>query len=100
MRKTVALFFTFAIAIFAWRGAAAAEPAKRIPRIGFLSAAPSIDPAFLEGLRALGYVDKKTIVIEHRSAQGNLDRLGALAAELVGLKVDLIVTQGTPASSH
>jgi putative ABC transport system substrate-binding protein len=69
----------------------------KVHRIGFLSASPSIDAAFLEGLRELGYIDKKTIFIEHRSAEGKLDRLPELAAELVRLKVDLIVTQGTPA---
>jgi ABC-type uncharacterized transport system substrate-binding protein len=77
---------------------AQAQPAVKVPRIGYLSAAPAVDPAFLEGLRDLGYSEKKTIVIEQRSARGELDRLPALAAELVRLKVDLIVTQGTPAA--
>ena len=49
---------------------AAAQPTK-VPRIAFLSASPSIDPAFLDGLRNLGYVGK-TIVIELRSAEGKL----------------------------
>ena len=56
------------------------------------------DGAFLDGLRQLGYVDKKTILIEHRSANGKLDRLPELARELVNARVDLIVTQGTPAA--
>jgi len=77
---------------------AAAQQPKKVPRIGFLSAAPSIDPAFLEGLHNLGYIDGKNIVIELRSAQGKLGGLPDLAAELVGLKVDIIVTQGTPAA--
>ena len=58
----------------------------------------SLDPvrseALLQGLRELGYVEGKTIVIEWRSAEGKLDRLPALVAELVGLKVDVIVTAG------
>ena len=56
------------------------------------------DGAFLDGLRQLGYVDKKTILIEHRSGNGKVDRLPELARELVNARVDLIVTQGTPAA--
>ena len=54
--------------------------------------------AFRQGLRELGYVEGKNIVIEYRSAEGKLDRLPALAAELVRLKVDIIVTGGPPAT--
>jgi putative tryptophan/tyrosine transport system substrate-binding protein len=76
----------------------AQQPAK-IPRIGFLSPTfPSTNPArreaFRQGLRELGYVEEKNIVIEWRSAEGKRDRLPALAAELVRLKVDVIVTAG------
>ena len=72
------------------------RPAK-IPRIGYLSAAslstsPARIEAFLQGLRDLGYVEGKNIVIEYRFAEAKLDGLPALAAELVRLKVDLIVT--------
>ena len=78
--------------------AAAQQPAK-IPRIGFLVANfPATNPARIEtfrhGLRELGYVEGKNIVIEWRYAEGKLDRLPALAAELVRLKVDVIVTTG------
>jgi len=52
--------------------------------------------AFRQGLRELGYVEGKNISIEYRFAEGKLDRLPALAAELVRLKVDLIVTSGPP----
>ena len=81
------------------RGAAAEE----IPRIGFLIAAsPSAISdrieAFRQGLRELGYVEGKNIVIEWRYAEGKLDRLPALAAELVRLKVDVIVTAGSSAT--
>ncbi len=76
---------------------AAAQQPTKIPRIGFLFASsPSTNPArieaFRQGFRELGYVEGKNIVIEWRFAEGKLDRLPALAAELVRLKVDVIVT--------
>ncbi len=74
------------------------QPAK-VPRIGFLSslspAAVSVRmDAFRQGLRELGYVEGKNIVIESRWAEGKTERLPELAAELVRLKVDIIVTGG------
>jgi putative ABC transport system substrate-binding protein len=89
----------FAIAIaFALRGAVGAQPTK-VPRIGdliggSLSASAARTEAFRQGLREFGYVEGKNIVIEYRSAEGKLDRLPALAVELVRLKVDIIVTAG------
>jgi putative ABC transport system substrate-binding protein len=80
----------------------AQQPAK-VPRIGFLfgtspSAVVARTEAFRQGLRELGYVEGKSIVIEWRYAEGKLDRLPALAAELVRVKADVIVTGGpTPA---
>src|SRR4249919_2024943 len=78
---------------------AEAQQAKKIPRIGYLtvsslSANPARIEAFRQGLRELGYVEGKNIFIEWRSAEGNADRLPSLAAELVRLKVDVIVTNG------
>ena len=78
---------------------AQAEQAQKVPRIGYLIAStPSVIArrldAFRQGLRELGYVEGKNIVIEPRYAHGNFDRLPALAAELVRLKVDVIVTTG------
>ncbi|MEK6661274.1 MAG: ABC transporter substrate-binding protein [candidate division NC10 bacterium] len=78
-----------------------AQPPPKVPRIGFLSAtSPSAIAArveaFRRGLRELGYVEGKTIVIEWRYAEGKLDRLSELAAEQVGLKVDVIVSAGPP----
>jgi putative tryptophan/tyrosine transport system substrate-binding protein len=78
--------------------AEAQQPAK-VPRVGFLSATspPTIaarTDAFRQGLRELGYGEGKNIVIEFRYAEGKVDRLPALAAELVRLKVDAIVTAG------
>ena len=76
---------------------AEAQQPTKIPRIGYLSAnSPSTSPArikaFLQGLRELGYVEGKSIVFEWRFGEGKADRLPALAAELVRLKVDVIVT--------
>ena len=78
------------------------QPTK-VPRIGYLGAAsPSATSerieAFRRGLRELGYVEGKNIVIERRSAEGKSDRLPALAVELVRLKVDVIVTGGSAAT--
>jgi putative ABC transport system substrate-binding protein len=71
----------------------------KVPRIGFLfGASPSANAgrieAFRQGLRELGYIEGKNVIIEVRYAEGKLDRLPALAAELVRLNVDLIVTVG------
>jgi len=78
---------------------ATAQQPTKIPQIGYLAgASPSSNPArtqaFRQGLRELGYVEGKNIVSEWRFAEEKLDRLPALAAELVRLKVDVIVTAG------
>jgi len=78
----------------------AQQPAK-VPRIGYLNTSYFNAPrakAFREGLRDLGYIEGKNIIIEWRYADGNLDRLPELAAELVRLKVDVIVTGGSTAT--
>jgi putative ABC transport system substrate-binding protein len=80
-----------------------AQQATKIPRIGYLtgtslSTNAARNEAFRQGLRELGYVEGKNIVIEWRSAEGKLDRLPALANELMRLKVDVIVTGGPPAT--
>jgi putative ABC transport system substrate-binding protein len=78
---------------------AEAQQAKKVFRIGYLSSAVNAVriEAFKQGLRELGYVEGKNIVIEWRSAEENLDRLPALADELVRLKVDVIFAETTPA---
>ena len=80
---------------------AEAQQAKKVPRIGFLgsgsaSAYSGRIEAFREGLLNLGYVEGKNITIEYRWAEGKYDRLREFASELVRLKVDVIVTHGTP----
>jgi putative ABC transport system substrate-binding protein len=98
MRKTVISFALCAL-LPALCASAEAQQAKKIPRIGILHGASASSvaaraAAFRQGLRELGYVEDKNIVIEWRYAEGKLDSLPALAAELVGLKVDIIVTTG------
>ena len=85
--------------LFALSVSAEAQQPTKIPRIGWLtgtspSAIPARTEAFRQGLRELRYVEGGNIVIEWRSAEGKLDRLPALAAELVRLKVDIIVSAG------
>ena len=80
-----------------------AQQLRRVPRIGFLSSrSPDAEKsrlaAFQQGLQKLGYSAGKNILIEQRYAAGKFDRLPDLAAELVGLKVDVLVTTGTPAA--
>jgi len=80
--------------------AAEAQPAGQVPRIGFLSLTspsdrPALLDAFRQGLRELGWVEGQNIVIDYRYAEGRVDRLPGLAAELVRLKVDLLLSWGT-----
>jgi putative tryptophan/tyrosine transport system substrate-binding protein len=77
-----------------------AQQANKVPRIGFLNASSSSSvaarvEAFRQGLRELGYVEKESIVVEYRHAEGKQDRLKELADELVRLKVEVIVAGGT-----
>jgi putative tryptophan/tyrosine transport system substrate-binding protein len=88
----------------AWPRAAAAQQVGKVPRIGYLSpgsASPgplAYHDEFQRGLHDLGYVEGRNIVIEYRFADGKFDRLGVLAAELVQLNVDVIVSVVTQAS--
>ena len=94
-----------ALAGFSATGLLFAQQKPRIWRIGFLSprspateATPDVYGEFTAGMRTLGYVEGKNLVIEWRYASGSLERLPALAEELVKLKVELIVTAGTQAT--
>ena len=90
---TVTLTVSFMLGVFG----AESQPARKIPRIGYLVIAPLADPpsaerrAFLEGLRDLGHVEGQNLIVEYRSAKWNRDLLPDLAEELVALKVDVIV---------
>ncbi len=82
--------------------AAEAQQQGKVPRVGYLSSGSATTSRYLEafrqGLRELGWVEGQNIVIDWRYAEGRLDRLPDLAAELVRLKVDVIVTVPTPAA--
>ena len=96
-------FLLRSLIAFAASSAAMALQKGKVYRIGFLGPAnasswASYISALRKGLLELGYEEGKNLVIEYRWAEENLDRLPQLASELVGLKVDLIVTDGTPGS--
>ena len=84
--------------VAAWPTAARAQSVK-IPRIGFLTGNVAPNPhlieAFRQGLRDLGYIEGRNVVIDYRNAEGKLERLPALAAELVALKADVLVAGTT-----
>jgi putative ABC transport system substrate-binding protein len=100
-KKVVTILVATLILSFAF--SVRAQQPGRVARIGFLIAsspsamAPRLD-AFQRGLRELGYVEGKNLVIERRHAYGKSDHLPALAVELVSLKVDVIVTSGPTAT--
>ena len=97
-KKALALLVASVALVFAHL--ADAQQPKKIPRLGFLvggslsSSTQNIE-AFRQGLRELGYVEDQNIVIDYRFAEGKLDQLPELAAELLRLRVDVIVTAGS-----
>ena len=96
-------FFTLCTLLFALCSSAQAQQPAKVPRIGILLGASASFfsgrvEAFRQRLREIGFVEGKNIVIEPRYAEGKLERLPDLAAELVRLKVDVIVTAGGPTS--
>jgi putative tryptophan/tyrosine transport system substrate-binding protein len=100
IQRTVFVFVCLLPTILLISGSLAeAQQAKKVPRIGFMiGTSPSTIPdrieGFRQGLRDLGYVEGKNVVIEYRVAEGKVERLPNLLAELVRLKVDVIVTGG------
>ncbi len=96
MRKNI-IRLTLCTMLFALSLSAEAQQPKKVPRIGYQSASSSgenNDEAFRQGLRQLGYVEGQNIIIEWRFARGKPDQVSLNAAELVRLKVDVIVTGG------
>src|SRR5258707_594089 len=94
-------FMTVVGGALSWPVAADAQQTGKMPRIGILnngSAASTTNYPFFQGLRELGYTEGQNLAIEFRFADWQLDRLPALAAELVALKVDVIVAGATPAA--
>jgi len=93
------------VVIFGCVAVAHAQQPKRVPRIGYLGGRGAPTPstpdllteAFRQGLRDLGYIEGKNILVEYRYAEGKLDRIPSLVAELVQLKVDVLVSPALPA---
>src|SRR5437763_9401079 len=86
-----------------WPLRARTQQGGKIYRIGILEPVPAAQNAanlesLRKGLRDLGYVEGRNLVIEYRSADGRAERFLDLASELVGLNLDLMVTRGTPAT--
>jgi putative tryptophan/tyrosine transport system substrate-binding protein len=101
MRKKITVLALSALLLDLSVSAEAQQPTK-VPRIGLLLQAPPTEPqveAFRQGLRDLGYIEGKNILTEYRHTEGKPDRLPRFAAELVRLKVDVIVVSGALATS-
>src|SRR5436190_4839140 len=98
MRRRAFITFLGGLAA-AWPITGRAQQAAKVARIGYLSTNLASNPhhheAFRQGLRDLGYVEGRNVVIEYRDAEGKVERHPALAAELVALKVDVIVVAGS-----
>lgn len=102
-RATVVRVVLLALAILATARGTTAQPPAKVARLGLLStASPTVTAAvfapFLQGLRDLGYVEGQHLIVETRYAEGDLDRLPALAAELARLPLDVLVVAGTPST--
>jgi putative tryptophan/tyrosine transport system substrate-binding protein len=101
--SAIGYIVTLTLSLLAAPFAVHAQQPTKVPRVGYLSdessslGSASFEP-LAQGLRALGYLEERTIVLEHRYAEGNTDLLPGLAADLVRLKVDVIVTVGTQAT--
>src|SRR5215831_6396175 len=103
MSRRILVGFCLLTTVLLITGWVEAQQPKKVPRIGFLAAQSRVvsDPryeAFRKRLTELGYTEGKNIAIEYRYAEGKLERLPDLAAELVRLKVDVIVASGLPAA--
>ena len=98
-RRLIGFFGAAAASSLSWPLAARAQQAGKLPKIGFLgTGSPSSwrawTAAFVQRLNELGWVESRTVAIEMRWAEGRSERFAEIAAELAGLKVDVIVTSG------
>jgi putative ABC transport system substrate-binding protein len=94
--RLIGLLVTLALSLFGASLAAEAQQAAYIPRVGFLDPGhPGHSRAFRQGLHALGYVEGETVIVEGRSWEGRPERAPELIAELVRLKVDVLVVAGS-----
>src|SRR5712691_4761815 len=99
-RSTARLIVLLVLSLVLAPSPSHAQAGAKMPRIGLLTSA--FDPhsgftGFRQGLRDLGYVEGHSIALEYRTAEGQDERFSALAAELVRLKVDIILAEGAPA---
>jgi putative ABC transport system substrate-binding protein len=105
MSKKIVIWLMVTIFLATVSLVGAAQQVKNIPRIGFLTGQSTPSPtssdagvaAFRQGLRDLGYIEGKNIIIEYRGAAGKIERMPELVSELIGLGVNVIVTVGMPA---
>jgi putative tryptophan/tyrosine transport system substrate-binding protein len=100
MKKAGVLSIVFVVLLLTVAVIVEAQQPKKVPRIGFLGASSASSvadrlDALRQGLRELGYLERKDIVVEYRHAEGKQDRLNDLAGELVRLRVEVIVAGGT-----
>jgi putative ABC transport system substrate-binding protein len=110
-RRTIALLITLALGLLVAPLAVHAQQPTNVPRVGYVTGAgdpegwpPAIDAmpggflrVFRQGLRELGYIEGHNILLEYRAAGGHLDRIPGLVADLVHLKVDVLVSNNGPA---
>jgi putative ABC transport system substrate-binding protein len=100
--RTLGLLVTFALGLLVAPLTAEAQPQERVRRIGVLTGTTREQDrnvkAFLEGMRALGYVEGQNLVLEYRGSAGQHERFPAFAAELVRLQVDVLLVGPTPAA--
>src|SRR5437667_6623860 len=101
--KSKSLFWLLATVWLTTASIAEAQKPKKVPRIGYLTTSFASEvtgrvEALRQGLRDLGYLEGKSIIIEYRYAEGKSNRLPALATELIDSNIDVIVTHGFPAA--
>jgi putative ABC transport system substrate-binding protein len=97
-RTIIGSLLTLTLGICGMPHAPHAQPLGKVYRVGYLSLGDSIDPAFGEAMSQLGYIEGQNLVLERRFAHGQYERLPALAAELVQVGVEVMVTVTTPAA--